>query len=63
MSAAIEEEKDLVKRIGVAALIIEEDLKEMESKLVVLKVRAAKQNISPDFLCKELDDLLMIVRR
>jgi len=66
MSAATsteQEEKDLIKRIGVAALILEADLKEIENKLVVLKVRVAKQNISPGFLSKELDDILMMVRR
>ena len=52
-----------LEKLSQGTLAVEKDLKEIESRLVVLKGGVLRQTLSPEFIVKELDALLQIVRR
>lgn len=52
-----------IEKIGKSALIIEKDLRELEEKIIVLKIRFSKRSISRLNVLQDLDKLLEIIRR
>lgn len=52
-----------IEKVAKAVLLVEDDLKELESRLVVLKSGVARKTLSFEFVAKEIDTLLSIVRR